>query len=79
MHALPSHPKHPFLLAALALLVALTLMAAAAPDLGTLDLSLGRDGVVVTQDTAPTAGPAGAPRWVAEPLAAPLDGLAAVR
>lgn len=41
MHALPSHPKHPLALGLLVLLMALLVMAAAAPDLGRLELSLG--------------------------------------
>jgi hypothetical protein len=75
MHALPSHPRHPLVAGLVALLVALLVMAATAPDLGTLDLSVG--GGVEAPNGEQVARPqVGAePTWVAEPLAAPLDEL----
>ena len=76
MHALPSYPKPPIFLVALAMLLALMLLAVSAPDLGTLDLSLGSDGAAATDAAAPTA-PGAEPRWIDEPLAPPLAELGA--
>jgi hypothetical protein len=81
VHALPSHPRHPLAAGAAAFLLALVVMAAAAPDLGTLDLSVvgGGDGDVAETYVAPAgaeAAPAGAPAWTQDPLAAPLQELA---
>ena len=41
MHALPSHPRHPFVAGLVAFLLALVGLAAMAPELGTLDFSIG--------------------------------------
>jgi hypothetical protein len=80
MHALPSHPRHPLVAGVLALLLALIVMAAAAPDLGTLDLSLvGGDANVAGTYVAPAetqVAPSGAPAWTQDPLAPPLSELA---
>jgi hypothetical protein len=77
MHALPSHPKHPLLIGLLALLLALLVMAAAAPDLGTLDFSLGGGGDAASPPAVETAAPApaGEPTWVGDPLRSPLETL----
>ena len=83
MHALPSHPKHPLAFGLLVLLLALFAMAAAAPDLGTLDFSLG-GGATPTTDAVSTGNglsptPAVEPTWVSEPLAPPVQELRAAR
>jgi len=78
MHALPSLPKHPLVVSLLALLAALLVLAVAAPELRTLDVSLGGGTMAETSDRAPAvSAPAGTPTWVADPLAQPLDRLAA--
>jgi len=85
MHALPSHPRNPLVAGLLALLLALLVMLAAAPELGTLDLSLGGG---TSTDVAPVAQPApvsapvespSAPAWVTDPLASPIQTLAGQR
>ncbi|HEX2084050.1 MAG TPA: hypothetical protein VHF89_00065 [Solirubrobacteraceae bacterium] len=79
MHALGSHPRHPVLTGLVILLMALAVMAAAAPELGTLDFSTGGGGggtgaaapvSVGTLEPAPAT-----PSWVSEPLAPPLEEL----
>ena len=80
MHALPSHPRHPLLFGLLALLLALLVMAAAAPDLGTLDLSLGGSSPVAEPaPTAPAPVAPGDPAWVADPLRPPVETLLTTR
>ena len=79
MHALPSHPKNPLLLGALVLACALLLLAAAAPELGTLDFSIG--GSEASPAPPPELGeprltPQPQPNWLTEPLTPPLQGLA---
>ena len=81
MHALPSHPRNPLIFGALALALALMLMAAAAPELGGLELSLPGSGSQAPS-TAPelpstpqVTAPAD-PTWMRDPLAAPLESLA---
>jgi hypothetical protein len=78
MHALPSHPKHPVLFGLLVLILALVLMAASAPELGTLDFSVGGGG----EASAPSAAPApvsppidATPAWATDPLAPPVEQL----
>lgn len=71
MHALPSHPRHPVLFGLLVLLVALLAMAAAAPELGTLDFSIGGG------EASPASAPAVTtePLWATDPLAPPVEHL----
>ncbi|HEX2088244.1 MAG TPA: hypothetical protein VHF89_21330 [Solirubrobacteraceae bacterium] len=81
MHALPSHPRNPILFGLIVLLAALAVMAAAAPELGTLDFSTGGSGAgAPTETVAPVGGtlePSPAtPTWVSQPLAPPLEELA---
>ena len=81
MHALPSHPRSPFLLGLVVLAFALLAIAAAAPELGTLDFSLPAGGGGAA-DTVPAAQPqvtAPEPAWTADPLAPPVDTLAGSR
>jgi hypothetical protein len=81
MHALPSHPKHPLVAAFVALVAALIVMAAAAPDLGTVDLSLG-GGSSTAQPAAPAASDVATsskPAWVTDPLLPPTYNLTAGR
>ncbi len=76
MHAPHFHPTHPFALGLLLLMFALVAMATAAPDLGTLDLSLGGGtdtAPAATQDPAPTQAPA----WTSDPMVTPLEQLGA--
>lgn len=70
MHLNPLHPQQLLLLGALTTLAALFLLAVAAPDLSTLDFSIGGGGDAVV---APQS--AGEPGWVAEPLAPPVQTL----
>ena len=80
MHALPSHPRHPLLLGLVALLLALLVMAAAAPDLGTLDLSFGGSSPVAEPAPAASAPLApGDPAWVTDPLRPPVETLSTPR
>jgi hypothetical protein len=85
MHALPSHPKHPLAAAVLALLAAFAIMAAAAPDLGTVDVSLGggtsSQAARVEQAVPPRphAGASATPSWVTNPMSPPTDILAGRR
>jgi hypothetical protein len=82
MHTLPSHPRHPLVAGAIALLVALMFLAAATPDLGTVDFSIFGGGTETTTQvehslpTSPELGPPAKPTWVTDPLASPLDSLA---
>ena len=78
MHALPSYPRSSIAAAAVALLLALALMLAAAPELGTFELSLGGSGSVADTYVPPgglEATPSSAPAWATEPLAPPLEAL----
>lgn len=84
MHAPFSHPRHPLVLGLFVLVFALLVMAAAAPDLGTLDFSIGGDTASTSQappaiPTNPEVTPAAGPTWVSDPLAAPLEQLAGAR
>ena len=72
MHALPSHPRHPVLLGLLVLLLALVAMAAAAPELGTLDFSVG-GGAEPSPASTDAPGVEAAPTWATDPLAPPVD------
>ena len=73
MHALPSHPRHPLVAGLVAFLLALLALAAAAPELGTLDFSVG-GGDASTPSAAP-ANPAEA-TWTTDPLVPPVQVLA---
>jgi hypothetical protein len=79
MHALPSHPGSPLVAGLIALALAMLAMLAAAPELGSLDFSIGGGEVVTTDAPAPappvTADPA-APTWVTDPVAAPIEAFA---
>ena len=85
MHALPAHPKNPLVLGLLVLALALLVLAAAAPDLGTLEFSLGSGSGSETSSgtsaapTAPQGTTPAEPTWVTDPLASPLQQLAAPR
>lgn len=70
MHLNPLHPRQLLLLGALTMLAALFVLAAAAPDLGTLDFSLGGGGEAAP--ATPAAGASGA-SWAADPLVAPVE------
>lgn len=74
MHALPSHPKHPLLVGLLVLALALLMLAAAAPELGTLDFSIGGAGEATPAST-PAAPVDPTPAWTTEPLAPPVETL----
>ena len=77
MHALPSHPRHPMLFGLVVLLMALVLMAAAAPELGTLDFSTGGGGGAPAPAAETPVQPAPLePSWVSDPLAPPTELLA---
>lgn len=81
MHPLPSLPRHPLVAGLVALLVALILIAAAAPELGTIDFSIGGGSSadapsVESIPTNPEVTEAPKPRWVTDPLASPLETLA---
>lgn len=69
MHALPTLPRPGLLAAAAAIALALALLLAAAPDLASLDLSLG--GGSAAPEASATI-PAGTPTWVENPVAPPL-------
>jgi hypothetical protein len=66
-HFFDPHHHHQFLVGLLVLAVALVLMAAAAPELGSLDLSLGGGG-----DTADPATDA-SPTWTTDPMRPPVE------
>jgi len=67
---------HPLLVGLGLLMLALLTLLAAAPDLSTLDFSLGRDGVTSLPPVVDAAAPAaGEPAWVAEPLRTPGETL----
>lgn len=74
MHALPSYPRHPVLFGLVVLLVALLALAAAAPELGTLDFSVG-GGAESSPASADAAGVEPAPTWATDPLAPPVEQL----
>jgi hypothetical protein len=86
MHALPMIPRSPLLAGAIVLLLALLGALAAAPDLGSLDLSLGGG---ATGAEAPAAQPAvdgaakvgapGAPLPLGPDLVSPIDRLVGAR
>jgi hypothetical protein len=69
----PIHPRQLLALGLLLLAVMLATMLAAAPDLSTLDFSIG--GAAETS-SAPSTGQ---PTWVTDPLAPPLEDLAGAR
>ena len=71
MHLNPLHPQQLVLLGALTMLALLFVLAFAAPDLSTLDLSIG-GGEPAPAAPAPPAAPSGA-GWAAAPLPAPVD------
>ena len=77
MHALPSYPRSPLAAGLIALVLALVAMAAAAPDLGSIDLSFG--GGSSAADTpatvAPQSGSQATATWATDPLAPPVDSL----
>lgn len=72
----PLHPRQIFAVASAAFVMALVLMLAAAPDLATLDFSIGSDAgrpdVSAPIPNAIEAVPSGPPEWVTDPLAPPL-------
>ena len=70
MHLNPLHPRQLLLLGALTMLAALFVLAVAAPDLSTLDFSIGGGGDAVVAPQTP-----GEPAWVADPLASPVQTL----
>lgn len=70
MHLNPLHPRQLLVLGALTMLAALVVLAVAAPDLSTLDFSIGGGGEAVV---APQTS--GEPGWVADPLASPVQTL----
>lgn len=72
MHALPSLPRNPLLLGLVVLAFALLLLAAAAPDLATLDLSFGGASAGGTTESLTAPGEA---TWARDPLASPLERL----
>jgi hypothetical protein len=74
MHAFPSHPKHPLLFGLLVLCLALAFLAAAAPDLGTLDFSVGGEAPAPESRAVEPAAPV-EPTWVTDPLSPPLERL----
>ena len=84
MHALPRHPgqpRHALLAGLIALVIGLLIIAAAAPDLGALDLRPGDNSGASTQverplPASPEATSAAKPTWVTNPLASPLGALA---
>ena len=79
MHWAPLHTRQAMAIALAAFGLLLVVMLATAPDLATLDLSLGSgSGAVEAAPAAEVERPATErPAWVADPLASPLAGLAA--
>ncbi len=75
MHALPSHPRHPLLFGVLVLLMALVLMAAAAPELGTLDFTTSSGGSAPAPVDARLQPAPLEPAWMSDPLAPPPEHL----
>lgn len=75
MHALPSHPRHPLVAGLVALFAAVMFLLAVAPAVPTIDLSFGGG----TSSGAADVGPAvpAQPTWFTDPIAAPLETLAA--
>ena len=72
MHALPSYPRNPVLFGLIVLLVALLALAAAAPELGSLDFSVGA-GAEPSPASVDAPGVEPAPAWAHDPLAPPLE------
>ena len=77
----PLHPRQMLAIAGASLVMALLLMLAAAPDLATLDFSIGSDAAESGSSSAvildrPEATAGDQPVWVSDPLAPPLDALA---
>ena len=68
----PLHPRQMLALGLLVLAMALAAMLAAAPDLGTLDFSIGSS----SEQTTSAPPSTGEPTWVTDPLAPPLSELA---
>ena len=81
MHALPSYPKSPLIVGMLVFVLALFVIAAAAPDLASVEFSLPWDGTgtATPESATPAAPPASEPAWVGDPLASPLESLSATR
>ncbi|HEX8121409.1 MAG TPA: hypothetical protein VF549_09115 [Solirubrobacteraceae bacterium] len=75
-HPLPDPRQSGLLLGILALLLALVVMAAAAPDLGVPSLSFGGHTGSATALTAPATVDPGTPAWVSDPLRPPVERLA---
>jgi len=73
MHLIDFHPKQPLLIGLAVLLVAVLLMLASAPDVATLDFTLGGDGAVATAPEESASTPSGKPAWATEPLRSPLE------
>lgn len=73
MHLNPLHPQQLVLLGTLTLLAMLFVLAFAAPDLGTLDLSIGGGGEAAPAVPATTASGAPSAGWAADPLPAPVE------
>ena len=76
MHALPSHPWTPLVLAIVAALLALIVLAA--PDLVSLDLSIGSEAPPAQPVTASPPVEAD-PTWLRDPLASPIETLTSAR
>ena len=78
MHWAPLHTRQILAIALVALAAMLLAMLAAAPDLATLELSLGSGAESVEAAPAAEARPvAERPAWMTDPLASPLQTLAA--
>ena len=67
----PLHPRQLITLGLLTLAMMLAMMLVAAPDLGSLDFSIGG----TSSETAPVQAPtiSGEPTWVNDPLAPPME------
>ena len=66
----PLHPRQLIALGLIMLAVMLAMMLATAPDLGSLDFSIGS-----SSDVSATPPSSGEPTWVHDPLAPPLNEL----
>ena len=73
MHALPSYPRSPLVAGLVALALALAAMAAAAPDLGSLDLSIGGGSSAAETYVLPASGGEATATWATDPLAPPVE------
>ncbi len=73
MHALPSYPRSPLVAGLVALVLALAAMAATAPDLGSLDLSIGGGSSAAETYVLPAGGGDAPAPWATEPLAPPVE------